>query len=86
MDIVLITYGIFILVNVVIINLICANLVSRATFSREVVAAITVQVKVVSYYERHFKDDFIPLTVEILNVYTKRRTISFINVPTWHGR
>jgi len=47
---------------------------------------IVVQAKVVSYHNRHLEDDFISLAKKNLDVYTIRQTISFINVPTWHGQ
>jgi len=47
---------------------------------------IVAQAKVVSYHNRHHEDDFIPLAIEILDVYTSRWMTSFIVVPTWHGQ
>jgi hypothetical protein len=65
MDIMLTTYGIYTLVNVVIVDLIHVDIVSQATSSRGVVATIATQVKVVSYHNQHPMDDFIPLAIEM---------------------
>ncbi len=53
MDIVLIANDIHILANVVIVNLTCADLVSRITSSWGVTTTIATQAKIVSYCNRH---------------------------------
>jgi hypothetical protein len=65
MDIVFIADGIHTLVDIVIIDPTHAHLVSQVTSSQGMVVTIAAQAKLVSYYNRHPKDDFIPLTIKI---------------------
>ncbi len=57
--------GICILVNVVITNLINADLVSQVAYLWWMTVMIIDQAKVVSYHNQHFEDDFILVVVEI---------------------
>jgi hypothetical protein len=66
MDIVLIGDGTHILVDVIIMDPIRANLVSRTTSSWGMASMIIAQAKIVLYYNKHPKHDFIPLVVKIL--------------------
>jgi hypothetical protein len=69
MDIALITYCIHTLANNTIADLIHADLISRTISSLKVVVMIIVQAKVVLYYDKHPKDDFILLIVEIFGCF-----------------
>jgi hypothetical protein len=57
--------GICTLTDVIIVDLIHPHLVLQVFFFLGMVATITTQTKVVSYCNRHLKDDFIFLVVEI---------------------
>ncbi len=50
--------------------------------------AIVVQEKIVSYCDRHLKDDFIPLVVEIFGCLHQQANdfLHCIDVLTWHGQ
>jgi hypothetical protein len=65
MDIVLIAYGFRTLANIVIVDLICADLVSWAASSRGMAMMIATQEKVMSYYDQHLEDNFISLVIDI---------------------
>jgi hypothetical protein len=65
MDIVLTIEDIHTLANIIIIDLTCADLVLRITFSKGMAKMIVVETKVVSYHDQHPKDNFIPLAIEI---------------------
>jgi hypothetical protein len=65
MDIVLIADGIHTLADIVIVDPTHADLVSQATFSQGMVVTIVAQANIMSYCNRHPKDDFIPLTIKI---------------------
>jgi hypothetical protein len=82
MDIVFTIDDICILVDIIIANSTRAHLVSQAIFFQKMATTIITQAKVVLYHDRHPENDFIPLAIEILNVYTSRYTISFIIVST----
>jgi hypothetical protein len=70
MDIMFITNGIHILANVVIVDLIHVNLV--LWIASYLGMAMTIQAKIVSYYNQHLEDDFIPLAYNYLDVYTNK--------------
>jgi len=82
-DIVFTVDGICILADIFIINLIHVDLISQAASSWGMVMMVTSQTKVVSYCDQHHEDDFIPLKVEILDVYTNKQMTSFTNVLTF---
>jgi len=68
MDIVFTVGGICILANLVIVGMIHAFLVSLGTFSRGLgflATTIVAHAKVVSYRDRHPKNDFISLVIKI---------------------
>jgi hypothetical protein len=70
MDIMFTIDGIHILANVVIVDLIHVNLVLWiASYSR---MAMTIQANIMSYYNQHLEDDFIPLAYKYLDVYTNK--------------
>ncbi len=62
---VLITNGIRILVNVVIVNSICTNIILRVASSWGMITMIATQANVVLYCNRHLEDNFILLAIEI---------------------
>jgi hypothetical protein len=63
MDIMFPIDGICTLANIVIIDLICANLVLWAVSFGRVAMMIVAQANGVSYQNQHPKDDFIPLAL-----------------------
>jgi general stress protein CsbA len=65
MDIVLTADGTCTLVDIIIINVIHVDLVSRITFSKGMAARITTQAKTMSYRNQYHENDFILLTIEI---------------------
>jgi len=65
MDIVFSVNGTCTLVDVVIVDPTYVNLILWVDSSWGAITMIITQTKIVSYHNRHLKDDFIPLVVEI---------------------
>jgi hypothetical protein len=64
-DIVLIANGICTLANIIIVDPTHVNLISQVAYSWGMVITIATQAKFVSHWDRHPKDDFIPIAIEI---------------------
>ncbi len=76
----LITNGIYILVNVVIFNPIQINLVWQVAIFQEMVTIITTQSKDELYYIKHLRVVFFSLTIEIFECLHQQANDFFINV------
>jgi hypothetical protein len=65
MDIVLTANGICTLANIIIVDPTHVNLISQVAYSLGMFTTIATQAKIVSHYDQHLEDDFIPIAIEI---------------------
>jgi hypothetical protein len=77
--------GLYMLTNVVIVNSIQIDLVSRITLSHGIVVTTATQMKDGLYYNWFSTNMVLPFVVEVFGCLHQSRCMNFfINVPTWH--
>lgn len=78
--------GIHTLLNVIIVDLIWANLLSWMAFSYWVTMIMTTQVKEEFYCDYYLIHIFLPLGIEVFGCLHNSLITFFINVLTWRGQ
>ncbi len=78
--------GLYMLTNVVSVNSIQIDLVSRAILFHGIVVTLTTQMKDGLHQSWFSTNMFLPFVVKVLGCLHQSRCMNFfINVPTWHG-
>jgi len=77
--------GICTLVDVVIVNLVQVNLLPQSCATQGFVAFDVVQSKEKSHRDRHPTDQFLPLTVQVFDVYINKPMCFYMIVPMPFG-